>query len=236
MAARKWEGVMNESVDLPGPDPADVEQFAAHCAHDFNNLLTGILGNLELMQNRAKRTGVDSFDSYIEGARSAARRAAAFSQRLLIYSGRAAQDATVVAVNPLVADLVDLLRAQAQPVAATFTDDRATVFCDAVQLEIAIGELLANARDAGGGELLVSTQTRSGQVEICVTDAGPGMAAAVLAGATQPFFSTRTNGAGRGLGLAIVERFARQAGGSLHLSSAPGAGTTARLLLPRTPE
>ncbi len=59
-------------------------------AHDFNNLLTGILGNLELMQMRAKRRGITEFDDYLTGSRSAANRAVDLTQRLLAVSGQLA--------------------------------------------------------------------------------------------------------------------------------------------------
>jgi len=69
-------------------------------------------------------------------------------------------------------------------------------------------------------------------VEIAVRDEGPGMAPEVLARACEPFFTTKPQGIGTGLGLSMVQGFARQSGGDLLIDSAPGAGTTVRLLLP----
>ncbi len=230
---------MTDSSDKLSPERPGAEQFAARCAHDFNNLLTGIMGNLELMQNRARRNGVKEFDGYLESARSAAGRAASFAQRMLVYSGRAVQEPVVVPVNRLVADMAEVLREPppepGAPLELTLADDAGNAFCDPIQLEIALSELLANAREAGAGPVRIGTGRRGGCTVISVTDTGPGMAAETVARAAEPFFTTRSSGAGKGLGLAIAERFARQAGGALELESRPGAGTTARLVLPDRP-
>jgi signal transduction histidine kinase len=211
-----------------------LEQFAAQCAHDFNNLLTGILGNLELMQNRARRTGVTNFDSYMEGARHAAGRAADFTQRLLAFSGRAGGDPAAVSVNQLVLDIVELMREQSVAVLSALDPAAGDAWCDPAQLEFALLELLANAREAvaAGDTITLRTAAAAGQVAITVADTGAGMTPEVAARALEPFFTTRPSGAGKGLGLPIVAHFARHAGGGLTLDSAAGAGTTVILTLP----
>jgi signal transduction histidine kinase len=226
---------MTDRAAKPADEAGQIEQFAAQCAHDFNNLLTGILGNLELMQNRSKRSGINNFDSYITGARNAAGRAADFTQRLLAFSGRASGDPEAVPVNQLVADLVEVAREQNHPVEATLAPAAGTVFCDPDQLELALQELLTNAREASpeAGTIRISTTTTQTQTTISITDAGPGMTPETLARATEPFFSTRPNGAGKGLGLAIAARFCRNAGGTLTITSHPTTGTTATITLPR---
>jgi signal transduction histidine kinase len=65
-----------------------------------------------------------------------------------------------------------------------------------------------------------------GAIRLTIRDAGAGMAPEILARALEPFFSTRPNGAGKGLGLPIAERFVRQLGGTMTLASEPGVGTT----------
>jgi signal transduction histidine kinase len=225
----------NAAAPPVSPAIGAVEQFAAHCAHDFNNLLTGILGNLELMQNRAKRSGINNFDGYLEGARNAAGRAADFSQRLLAFSGRAAAEPAPVPVNSLALDIVELMREQNVIVAVLLAADAGAAFCDAAQLELVLLELIANARDAtqNGGGITLRTAAAGGATIVTVADTGAGMTAEILARATEPFFTTRPNGAGKGLGLPIAANFCRHAGGALHLNSAPGAGTTVSLTLPQ---
>jgi signal transduction histidine kinase len=221
----------------PSPEPAaklgKLEQFAVSVAHDLNNLLTGILGNLELMQNRATRTGVTQFNDYLESARSASSRAAALTQRLLVFSGHAAQDYNQIDINTLLNKIAEArcregLNITFHPAAPV------SVFCDQSQAELALNELLDNAAEAiaVAGEISVEA-TRSGNtVTISVHDTGPGMPPDILARALDPFFSTRPNGVGKGLGLPIAERFARQAGGRLEITSSPGQGCTCALHLP----
>jgi CheY-like chemotaxis protein len=71
-------------------------------------------------------------------------------------------------------------------------------------------------------------------VRISVEDSGRGMTPAVLARAFEPFFTTKGVGKGSGLGLSMVYGFAKQSGGSVRVRSAPGAGTTVELFLPRS--
>jgi len=110
------------------------------------------------------------------------------------------------------------------------------VLCDPAQLELAITELLENAAAAteAGGEVTLSSALDGQHVVIRIRDTGHGMAAAVLARATEPFFTTQTSSAGRGLGLSIVARIAAQAGGIMQIDSTEGAGSTVTLRLPKT--
>jgi len=221
------------SPDAP-PEPGRLEHFAANVAHDFNNLLTGILGNLELMQNRAARTQVTSFDGYLESARNAGSRAAMFAQRLLAFSGRAAQDPEPTPIDALLHDIIEPMRERGVNIAYAPGCGPAQVLCDPAQAELALHELLDNAADAVAetGEIRIATGISGAYAEIRITDTGNGMSPQVLGRAFEPFFTTRPNGAGKGLGLSIADRFARQAGGVLEITSQPGQGTVARLRLP----
>jgi len=218
--------------DPPAP-PGATEAFAAHVAHDFNNLLTGILGNLELMQNRTRRSGHGEYDTYIEGARSAALRAAVLAQRLLVLSGRQAVDPVATDLTRLAGELAAPLRAQGHDIAVEMP--ALTLRCDPNHAELALSELLENAIAATpqGGRITLDAAIEPRQIRLSVRDTGAGMPPETLARAVQPFFTTRPNGTGRGLGLAIAERFARSLGGTLTLDSAYGEGTTASLCLPR---
>lgn len=109
--------------------------------------------------------------------------------------------------------------------------------CDAADLQAALMHLVFNARDAMAGDGLVSivaarTLRRGAPaVEIRMTDEGIGMAPHTIARAFDPCFTTKCEGLG-GAGLPVVERFAREVGGSVSIESAPGAGTTVTLRLP----
>jgi signal transduction histidine kinase len=225
---------MTETGPEPSAERSQVELFAARVAHDFNNLLTGILGNLELMQNRARRSGIAEFDSYIDGARNAGGRAALFTHRLLAFSGHTAQDPAPVDINAVIRDLHEPMRAAGIAFDTELAAGALRISCDPAQAELALHELLDNAAEAtrAGGRIVLRTEAAADFVVISIIDDGSGMDTQVLRRAAEPFFSTKPGGAGKGLGLAIVERFARQGGGTLELASAPGQGTTARLRLP----
>jgi len=227
---------MSNNLD-PDDDQVETERvarFAAHCAHDFNNLLTGILGNLELLQNRARRAGVTNLDGYLDGARRAAGRAAGFTQRLLAFSGRATGEPEKVPVDRLARDLVELMRGQAVTVTADLGAGEAAAFCDPHQLELALLELLNNAADATRerGSVTIRTRAAAEAVMIAVIDTGVGMPPDIAEQALEPFFTTCPNGAGKGLGLSLVKYFARHAGGGMRLETTAGTGTTVSLSLP----
>lgn len=109
-------------------------------------------------------------------------------------------------------------------------------------LEQILRELVVNAVDAcrrrgdGGGGITVTLGSHGDEVFVEVHDDGVGMAPEVAANAFDPFFSTKAEGEGMGLGLYLARAQLRQLGGSLRLRSAPGHGTTLRMTLPALPE
>jgi signal transduction histidine kinase len=225
---------MTEILPENAHDTNSVPVFAAHVAHDLNNLLTGILGNLELLQNRAKRSGAVNLDGYIESARNAGTRAAAFAVRLLAFSGQAAREPAPVLVGEVLGQAAEVARAGGLAVQVTDVPDQAAVFCDATQFDLAIAELVKNAAAAlrPGGIVTLSAVQLGGMVVVRIADNGAGMAPDVLARCRLPFFSTEANGTGRGLGLPIAERFVLNLGGGFDITSRPGAGTSVTLQLP----
>jgi two-component system, sensor histidine kinase RegB len=100
----------------------------------------------------------------------------------------------------------------------------------------ALRNLLSNAFDASSpdGKVRLNVSQPAGGLAFTVEDDGPGMPEAVLARATEPFFTTKPAGKGMGLGLFLAQSVAEQMGGQLELASGVGGGTRARLLLPRT--
>jgi CheY-like chemotaxis protein len=121
------------------------------------------------------------------------------------------------------------------------------VFADQPQLELALLNLIINARDAmpDGGTIRIAAQNRSSEGEesleigagdyvvLSVADSGYGIAPQDLDKVMEPFFTTKEVGKGTGLGLSMVYGFARQSGGGFRLRSALGEGTTAEIWLPR---
>ncbi|CAK6491692.1 Sensor histidine kinase RcsC [Pantoea sp. Nvir] len=220
-----------------------VGQLTGGIAHDFNNLLAVIIGSLALTQGQLPP---GSLASRIDRARQAADRAALLTQRLLAFSRKQALHPRAVSVTQLVEELQNLLQHSLLP------GQRLTVeaprpgwlaWIDASQLENALMNLVVNARDAmqqKSGEIrlrIASQQREQGErVVIEVIDQGCGMTPEVRAQVFEPFFTTKETGSGSGLGLSMVYGFVRQSGGQIEIDTAPGQGTTVRLLLPRAPE
>jgi len=120
---------------------------------------------------------------------------------------------------------------------------------DVGQLELALMNLVFNARDAmpSGGTITVYAQNRtieaasddltpSDYVVVTVKDTGAGIPPEILAKVVEPFFTTKPVGKGTGLGLSTVYGFMKQSGGSLRINSAVGRGTAMELWLPRSIE
>jgi PAS domain S-box-containing protein len=229
-----------------------VGQLTGGLAHDFNNLLTGIIGSLELMQNRVEQGRVNDLQRFISGAQGAASRAAALTHRLLAFSRRQTLDPKPTQANRLIAGMAELIQRTVGPaitVETRLSPDLWPVLCDPNQLESALLNLCINARDAmpDGGRLTITTERSyvddrtapeldvapGDYIIVGVGDTGTGMAPNVLARAFDPFFTTKPIGMGTGLGLSMIYGFARQSDGHVQLSSVEGQGTLVRLYLPR---
>ena len=225
-----------------------VGQLTGGVAHDFNNLLAAVLGNLKLLRKRLG--GDDATLRLIDGAIEGPERGASLTQRLLAFARQQDLHPAAVDVAELIFGMIEMLRRSIGPlirVATAFADDLWTAHVDANQLELAVLNLVVNARDAmlEGGRLTLSARNATvafaaddalgagDYVCLAVGDTGAGMDGATLAHAAEPFFTTKGAGKGTGLGLSMVHGLAAQSGGALRLSSEPGAGTTAELWLPR---
>ena len=195
-------------------------------AHDFNNLLAAISGSLELIR---KRAADDKTLTYVETASQAAKRGAALTQRMLVFARRHELKADHIDVPVLVNGMADLLQRFVGPgttIETRFPLGLPAIVTDANQFELALLNLVLNARDAmkENGVIAIGARPQTGKeggklapgryVCVYVTDTGEGMTEDVIARATEPFFTTKGVGKGTGLGLSmvqgLVEEFGRQ--------------------------
>jgi two-component system cell cycle sensor histidine kinase/response regulator CckA len=210
-------------------------QFAGGIAHDFNNLLTGIGGYAELAASATERGTVVS--RCLDGIKTAAEEATSLTSRLLAFSRRNVPERRLVDVNAIVVEAASLLErvvrsdirvtlALAQPLPA--------VAADLAQLKQVVLNLALNARDAmpGGGTLVIETASVGESVVLRVRDNGSGMDAATRSRALEPFFTTKPEGEGTGLGLSLVYGVVDGLGGRLSIESAVGLGTIVEIALP----
>ncbi len=224
-----------------------IGQLTGGIAHDFNNLLMAILGNLDLLR---KHIPPDARSTrLIDGAQQGARRGAALTQRLLAFARRQELKVEPTSIPDLVSGMADLLQRSVGSHVDLKTELGEAIpvaLVDANQLELAVLNLVINARDAmpaGGTVAITVAGVRAGPaddlpagsyVRVSVTDTGHGMDAETLGKATEPFFSTKELGKGTGLGLSMVYGLAVQLNGTLRLTSEVGRGTRAELWLPAT--
>ena len=222
-----------------------IGQLTGGIAHDFNNLLMAVLTNVALLR---KQVGDDARAlRLIDGAEQGAKRGAALTQRLLAFARRQSLKVDPVDVGALVEGLRDLLeRSVGSDVQLDYAiaTDLPPALADSNQLELALLNLVVNARDAmpeGGLITIIADEMTSEEapdlkagryVRLSVVDNGAGMDEETLQRAIEPFFSTKELGKGTGLGLSMIHGLAVQLNGVLRLGSTPGKGTRAELYLP----
>lgn len=227
-----------------------IGQLTGGVAHDFNNLLMAVLGNLELLR---KHTGGDAkAERLIDGALQGAKRGASLTQRLLAFARRQDLSVDPVDLGELVREMTDLLNRSVGTgivIEIRIPDRMDPVLADSNQLELALLNLVVNARDAmpNGGTICISLQVENvakpeGELAagrygvLSVADEGHGMDDNTLQKAIEPFFSTKELGKGTGLGLSMIHGLALQLQGALRLTSTPGKGTRAELWIPVSDE
>jgi PAS domain S-box-containing protein len=228
-----------------------VGRLAGGIAHDFNNLLTVIRAQSDflLMDLPEESPLIEE----VEVVRSAADRAAKLTRQLLAFSREQV-------LRPRVVDLVEVVKNMEQllvrvlgedvRIGTDFESDLPPVRVDPAQLEQVLMNLAVNARDAmpDGGRMTLSVRQEvltaevvAGRTELVVgdayvrldvTDTGHGMDETVRARIFEPFYTTKRASGGTGLGLAMAYGIVKQSGGTIHVSSLPGHGTTFTLRFP----
>ncbi|MGT2482225.1 histidine kinase famiy protein [Methylobacterium oryzae CBMB20] len=206
-------------------------QLTGGIAHDFNNLLQVIVGYVDILAAGLEKPDADRarLGRATENIRQAAERATTLTQQLLAFARKQRLDGRAVNLNTLVEGMGEMVArsvGEAVKVELDLAEDLWNCRVDPTQAEVAILNVLINARDAmpEGGTVRISTENsevassnreigplRDGRyVSIAIRDTGTGIPPAVLARVMDPFFTTKEEGKGTGLGLSMVYGF-RQA-------------------------
>jgi len=217
---------------------AMIAEMAAGAAHELNNPLAVVSGRAQMGLTTCKdEDSVRGFRIILEQTQ----RAAEIVSDLMSF-------AKPEQPQPLERPIVDALepccqhwRKQAElpddALSVTVADPAATVYADPTQLRRALDAIIANAIEASrdsGPRVMINSPSRASDetVRIVVEDNGVGMTREVLEHATDPFFSSRNAGRGRGLGLSLAYRLVEINGGQLTIQSTPSVGTTVTVELP----
>lgn len=229
-------------------------QLTGGIAHDFNNLLQVMVGYLELIQQSASRPGCDPqrIVNSASRARAAAEKAQTLTQQLLAFSRKQRLDSRVINLNTLLSRPGFMSGALHNvELHVGLADDLWNCRIDPAQAELAVQHLLSNAQDALEGCVAPTVTVKTSNVQvpgdadaqrdglaagcyvsILVSDNGNGIAESIQDKVMQPFFTTKEEGRGSGLGLSMVYGFAKQSGGTARIHSNPGIGTTIRVYFP----
>jgi PAS domain S-box-containing protein len=220
-------------------------------AHDFNNLLAAVLGGIGLIERRAELG--EEHRKILGMTRRAADQGSELVKRLLAFSRQQQlQPAPVnlAALHRGVDDLMSHTLGGLVELNWRLPEGSWCAFADQSQLELALMNLIINARDAmpGGGTITISAETRDvlagnsldlepgAFVRLEVADQGSGIPPELMDRVLEPFFTTKPVGKGTGLGLSMVYGFARQSGGTFRIASEADRGTRAEIWLPQASE
>jgi nitrogen-specific signal transduction histidine kinase len=253
IAENVTERLRREAVVRRAERMASLGHTLAGVAHELNNPLAAISGFAQILL----KTNLPKEDrSAIETIHREARRAAKIVRDLLTFARR--QDSSErhrVDLNGIVRYIADTQRYAMETHGVicelALTDEPAFVSADPAQLEQVMLNLIVNARQAletitvsgAGGRgasgpprapmIFVRTAVRDDSVLLEISDNGPGIAAAELPRIWDPFWTTKEEGEGTGLGLSVVHGIVTDHGGTIDVESSLGAGTTFSITLPR---
>lgn len=221
-----------------------VGQLAGGVAHDFNNILTAISGNAELAMESLPPDAAARGD--LREIRAGVTRASSLTRQLLAFSRRQTLHARVVDLNAVVAGceaMLERLIGEHVHLEMHLTRGVSAIIADPGQIEQVLVNLVVNSRDAmpGGGRVRIDTGdvvvaaadpvrlpglAPGSYVRLAVRDTGSGMDWETRKRAFEPFYTTKAQGKGTGLGLATVYGIVTQSEGSVFIDSEPGHGTT----------
>ncbi len=235
-------------------------QLAGGVAHDFNNILAVIINFASFVEDEIsgaeKRPGGEHWAAAhgdIVEVRNAAERAARLTRQLLAFARKEVNRPEVVDVADALGELKAMLHrilGERIDLVITAEPGAPTVRIDPSQLEQVVLNLVVNARDAmpDGGQVTIDVACLDADdsyargrpaikagvtyLRLRVTDTGTGIPPDVIDRIFEPFFSTKAESKGTGLGLAAVYGVVTEAGGGIEVCSDEGRGTTFNILLP----
>ncbi len=215
-----------------------IGQLSGGIAHDFNNLLIAILGYADLAMQAANQ---EKLASYLSEIKKAGERGTEMTQKLLTFSRRKVIEPKLIEANELIHGVREMItRLLPGNIEIEFSSTVTDTYlnADPTQLEQVLINLAVNARDAmvSGGRFSVQLRTvedaQSDLLVIEVSDTGTGMDDEVLAHIFEPFYTTKPEGSGTGLGLAVVFGIVEQHHGFIKVESTLGTGTRFQIFLP----
>jgi PAS domain S-box-containing protein len=247
---RKLEREMADQARILHQDKMmSLGRLAASVVHEINNPLSGILNYLRLMARVLSRENLtqerkEKFQDYLELVETETRRCSQIVSNLLSFSRKSSPSFGDVHIDELLQRCIILSRHRLQlshiSLDVSIMPHLPTVKGDFNQLQQCVINLIFNAIDAmgEGGDLKLvgGYDSREGRVIVTVKDSGPGISSEDLPRIFEPFYTTKKEGYGVGLGLSTVYGIMQHHHGTVTVESTPGQGATFMLRLPASPD
>ncbi|HSM18489.1 MAG TPA: ATP-binding protein [Gemmatimonadales bacterium] len=227
---------------------ASLGKLSATVAHELNNPISGMLNYSRLVERGLEDQPLDpdareELGRYLHFLQKECSRCGKIVTNLLLFARRTGADMEPIDLNEIVERSLMLvqhhLRVSNIELSTRPLTGNAMIVADGGQLQQALVALMVNAVEAmggssnGGGVLSVRLDASDGEITLEIADTGPGIAPEVLPHIFEPFFSTKDQESGVGLGLAVVYGIVQRHGGTIDVDSEPGLGTKFTMRLPR---
>jgi PAS domain S-box-containing protein len=225
--------------------------LAGGIAHDFNNILGAIIGYAEMALYDTRQDSMEHYN--IEQVLKAGHRAKNLVKQILAFSRKSEQNKQIVSLTPIIKEALDLLRASLPTtieIRQHIEPNLDAIYADPTQIHQVMMNLCTNAGHAmadTAGILTVSLQnvdltakatagypdlSAGPYVKLSISDTGHGMDAPTMERIFDPYFTTKAQDRGTGMGLAVVHGIVKGHGGSIQVDSTPGQGSRFDILFP----
>jgi PAS domain S-box-containing protein len=228
-----------------------IGNLAGGIAHDFNNMLGVILGHCDIMLLDHECLGQTK--NHLDEIKNAAIRSADLTSQLLAFARKQTAQPTALRLNEVIEASYKIqkrLIGENIEIKFNLAPDAWAVHIDKTQIDQILFNMLVNARDAidGQGKITIETSNKTYEndylgeysghvegkyVELKVTDTGCGMSEDTMSKLFDPFYTTKPEGAGTGLGLSTVFGIVKQNNGHIDVKSRLDIGSTFTILFPR---
>lgn len=218
---------------------AAIGEMAAGIAHEINNPLTSVIGFSELLVNNENLS--PEIKEHVQIIADGSNRVKEIVKRMLNFARQTQSVKSSVSVNELIESTLSLrsyvLRTANIEVIKNLSDDLPWITADAGQIQQVFLNIIVNAeysmkKSHGHGTLNITTEKSGGYIRISLRDDGAGMSSEVKNKLFTPFFTTKTNGEGTGLGLSLSHSIILGHGGTIEVKSEPGKGAEFIVMLP----
>lgn len=214
---------------------ASLGQMCAGIAHEINNPIAAVWGSLQAAQNLlTSSASSNQLADCMGNMQRSLERCSRIITSMLRFSRQELPERSQEDLSVILTEAIQVAAPYAQKSHIQISSDidvpRIDVFVSPVEIEQVFVNLFRNAIEASATEIHIRTDVSDSDVTVCVSDDGSGFDDEAMEHAFDPFFTTRPDCGGTGLGLSVAHRIVIDHGGEIQIES--GSGTTVRVTLP----